>query len=520
MTTTPTLGRLGIKAFEHRKIDVETAERYGVFTGSRNDATGAVEPDERGNIIVFPFRDHGVVVAKKYRAPGKKFWQDVGGKRTFWNADALDDPALETGHQALVITEGEIDALSAIECGFPLAVSVPDGAPSVPEGKAPEDLDELDPDSEKAGKFEFLYNNRERLKRVKRFILAVDSDGPGRRLAAELVRRLGAVRCSFVTYPLESIVRLSKGGSRPCKDLNEVLVHFGQEAVVRVLNAAKPYPVRGLYKLSEYPEASELETYAVGFEGWDAYLRLFPGEFMVVSGVPSHGKSVFVLNMLRNLALAYGWKSAICSPEMPTVPVLRDRFRRMHAGRYLSALDVEDARRADSWTERHFVFIDTDPTGDGDSDEPFDLEWIIERATDAVLRDGIRVLVIDPWNEVEHAREKGESMVDYIARGIRMLKRFARMYQVAVIVVAHPTKDVGKDGKVRPPGLYDIEGAAHWYNKCDHGIIVHRPDTNSSGTDVHILKVKFEETGQKGKMLLDFDRDSGLFRSFGLGHAE
>jgi hypothetical protein len=38
--------------------------------------------------------------------------------------------------------------------------------------------------------------------------------------------------------------------------------------------------------------------------------------------------------------------------------------------------------------------------------------------------------------------------------------RFARLYDVAVIVVAHPTKEVGRDGKARPPTLYDIEGSA------------------------------------------------------------
>ena len=84
------------------------------------------------------------------------------------------------------------------------------------------------------------------------------------------------------------------------------------------------------------------------------------------------------------------------------------------------------------------------------------LAMILDRATDAVLRDGIRLLVIDPWNEVEHARTASESMTDYIGRSIRAIKRFARLYEVAVIVVAHPTKDVAKEGKSRPVTLYDI----------------------------------------------------------------
>jgi hypothetical protein len=49
---------------------------------------------------------------------------------------------------------------------------------------------------DQAGKFEFLWNHRDRLKQVKRFIIAADGDAPGRRLAAELVRRPSPTKCS------------------------------------------------------------------------------------------------------------------------------------------------------------------------------------------------------------------------------------------------------------------------------------------------------------------------------------
>ena len=119
-----TLGPVGIEAFERRNISAETAARFAIYTASRA-LDGEVIPDSAGNIVVFPFVEHGAVVNEKFRAPGKKFWQRQGGRRTFWNADALDDPPLATGPLSLVITEGEIDALTAIECGFPLSVSVP-----------------------------------------------------------------------------------------------------------------------------------------------------------------------------------------------------------------------------------------------------------------------------------------------------------------------------------------------------------------------------------------------------------
>lgn len=471
------LGPIGAEAFERRKISAETAAKFEIYTASR-DGAGEVVPDSKGNIVVFPFIERGASVNEKYRGPGKKFWQRQGGRRTFWNADAMDDPALEAGTMALIITEGEIDALTAIECGFPLTVSVPDGAPGVKDDENPEDLPELDDGS--TGKFEFLWNNRERLKKVKRFILAVDSDRPGKRLAAELVRRLSASRCYFVEYPAS------------CKDLNDVLREHGPEGVTAVLNSAKPYPVRGLYRLSDYPDRTELLAYSTGWEILDQHVRIFPGEFMVVTGVPSHGKSTWVLNMLCNLAMQYGWHSAVFSPEMPTVPHLRSKLRKISG-------------RSDSFINEYFLFIDSDPTSH-DNDENFDLDWIIDKATEAVMRDGIRCLVIDPFNEVEHARRRDETMTDYISRSIRALKRFARLYEVAVIVIAHPTKEVGKDGKSRPPTLYDIEGSAHWFNKCDHGIVVDRPNAYADESTIRVAKVRFEETGEKGEIRMGFDR--------------
>lgn len=494
--TDKALGQMHERWLTRRGLDEETVVRFGIYTASR-DGDGAVLPDAGGNILVFPFLERGAVVNEKYRGPEKRFWQRTGGRRTFWNSDALDDPALAAGHMPLIITEGEIDALSAIDSGFPLTVSVPDGAPPVPEGKAPDELDPVDPDKEGSGKFEFLWNNRERLKVVKRFVIAVDNDPPGQRLAAELVRRLSASRCQFVIYP------------EGCKDLNDVLVKHGHEGVAACLNGARPYPVRGLYQLSDYPETGQIDTFSLGWPTMDHHIRMFSGEFMVVTGIPGHGKSTFVLNVLANLADRYGWTSAIFSPEMPTVPHLRDKLRRMVLRRPTLDLDTKETARADAWINRNMVFIDADPTGRVDED--FDLDWILDRATDAVLRHGIRVLVIDPWNEVEHARKASESMTDYIGRSIRSIKRFARLHDVAVIVVAHPTKDVAKEGKSRPVTLYDVEGSAHWFNKSDHGLVLDRADERGEVL-VRIAKVRFvPETGERGAVRLAFDRLSDRF---------
>lgn len=493
------LGPKGMRALELRGISVETASRFGLYT-ARSDADGVV-PDLDGNIVAFPFLENGQVVAEKYRAPNKRFWQKAGDRKTFWNADVLDDPALAEGRMPLIVVEGEIDALTAIECGFPLTVSVPDGAP----GKAADDAD-YDPLKDQTGKFQFVWNNKDRLRAIKRFVIAVDNDGPGEALAHELVRRLGASRCAFVTYP------------EGCKDLNDVLRRHGSEGVARVINTAKPYPVFGLYKLSDFPPAKPIHPVGTGWPTLDQHFRPFPGAFAVAIGIPSHGKTTVILNLLVNLAQREGWRSAVFSPEMPVVPYLRDKLRRIYAGAHIARLTDAEVAEADAFIDDAFVFIGADPTT-GEQEEDFSLEWLVAKAEDAVIRHGVNVLLIDPWNEVEHAKRPSETMTEYIGRGIRMLKRFAQQFGVMVIVIVHPTKEVGKDGVARMPTLYDADGSAHFYNKPDFGIVVHR-DGESNQTIIRMSKVRFDETGKKGEVRMQYDLASCRFKPLDDGAGE
>lgn len=495
----PSLSEKMAQAFEDRGISAETAARLGVFTGRAvRDDTGkvsSVEPHAGGNILVFPYFENGVAVNEKYRAKNasgeRRIWQKEGGKRTFYNADVLDDPALIEGYASLIITEGEFDALCAIDCGFPLTVSVPDGSHLPP--KRGEDNDAKGDIRE----FEFLWNNRDRLKRIKRFIIAMDGDEAGRNMAGELVRRLSASRCMFITYP------------EGCKDTNDVRQKYGAEAVAKMFNEAQPYPVRGLFQLNQYPEASTISTFSTGWATVDRHFQPFAPSLVVVTGVPSHGKSTWVNHLLVNLAEGYNWRSAVFSPEMPVIPHLRDKLRRCAGKATLTDLIAEGRLGGiDRWIEDRIVFIDHDFD---DDDDDVSLEWILEKAADAVLRFGIKCLVIDPWNEIEHARRREETMSEYIGRALRMLKKFARKYDVMVILVAHPTKEVGKDGKTRLPSLYDIEGSASWYNKCDVGIIIDREDPHRWETAVHIKKIRFEGTGDPGKVVMAFDRNTGRY---------
>jgi twinkle protein len=510
------LGALGLKELESRKLDPETAVRLGVYTGRKVGEN--VEPSERGNILVFPRFDKTgeVVLGEKYRGPNKRFFQKKDGQRCLYGQEVLSDPAIyrEDDPTPVIWVEGEYDRIAAVQCGFWHTVSPPDGAPTPPKDREEAERrmrEQPSEQSDREGKFEFMYLARHDLGRVKRFIIAVDSDAAGRYLASELVRRLGAARCSFVTFPPPA------EGFEACKDLTDVLAQYGEQEVVRVLRSAQPYPLKGVYKLSQYPARATPPTLALGLPSLEQHLGLYWGATVLCTGIPSHGKTTLLGNVMGNLAERYGVTSAIISPEMPTVPRLRDRFRRMYLRRDIfshqtNTYSAPDALLADAddFIERHFSFIEPDPNGE--MDEEVTLDWVLERATECVERDGIRLLGIDPWNQLEHSRLRGETEADYGKRALRQVTKWAKRYEVLAWINAHPTKTVGEGGKARMPTPYDVDGGAHWYNAPDFCVIVHRPDKAVNETLLRVAKVRHSpETGEEGTAHVRFNKDSQRF---------
>jgi twinkle protein len=485
---------------EGRGISTETASRMGVLsvrwrtTGDQGEAV----PDPAGDVLAFPFLEGGKEVACKFRAAGKRFWQRAGGRKTFYNSDVLDDPEVTSGRYPLVIVEGELDALATVEAGYPFVVSVPDGAPPARDKDGnllPVEGDiEFRPDD----KYGFVFNNWDRLARIPRIIVAVDNDEPGTRLTEELVRRLGRVRCSFIVHP------------EGCKDLNDVLMRHGRETVLEVLKVAKPFPVNGLYRADEVPPEPPIRPMTTGWGRLDDLIKPYFPSLMVVSGFANRGKSTWTMQLVSQLAKLHGWRCAIASFEMRLRPYVFNALKAPYLGKPAGQWTPRENEAAEDWLRANFFFISPD---DEDND-PHDLEWILERAEAAVIRHGIRVLLIDPWNEIEHTRRNGETLTEYTGRALRRLKVFAKRFGVLVILVAHPSKSALNKGRDQDQelSLYDVSDSAHFANKPDFGVIIDRPDKKGNITKVSVVKVRYQpDAGRLDDCDLVFDPATRLY---------
>ena len=460
------------QALEARGIDRETAVRFQLHA-SRSGS---------GEALVIPFLRDGVVVNRKFRTMGaeKRFWQDKDGLKCVWNEDCLRDTSLDD--QPLIITEGELDALSAIQSGFNRVVSVPDGAP-------PEKVTAAD-----SAKYTYLDAVRALtpIERCGRIILAVDGDEAGANLLHDLSIRLGRFRCQYLTYP-----RDPQDLSRRLKDLNEVLQVYGPKGVQETIARAQWLRVDGVYRMSDLPPLPPAKAFDIGFPHLRNHYRVRLGDLAVFSGIPSMGKSSFVNDLCCRLVKEHGLGVAFASFEQLPQRDHRRNLRTWYCGKPTQHCEPHELAKADAWIDQHFSFM---VPGE---DDDVTLDWVLDRMEAAVVQCGAKVVVIDPWNEMDHARDRAESLTEYTGRAIKALKRFARKFDVHLIVVAHPAKQLkDKDGAYAIPTLYDISDSAHWYNKADVGVIVHRFEDHSL---IRVTKSRYhDEIGVPGEVKATF----------------
>jgi twinkle protein len=165
-----------------------------------------------------------------------------------------------------------------------------------------------------------------------------------------------------------------------------------------------------------------------------------------------------------------------------------------------------DLRVTIQWLREHFYFIRAD-------DEAPTIDWILENARSAVLRHGVRGLVIDPYNEIEHKRPSAMSETEYVSQILGKVKRFGQAHGCHVWFVAHPAKmHRDSNGDIPVPTLYDISGSANWANKADLGIVVHRDwRENANSVEIHVRKVRFKSVGRVGVVTLEYNALTGCY---------
>lgn len=460
-----------IKYFENRKIS------QFIIRNNNLVSSGMEYMPEVGSVMTVQFNywRNGELINIKYRTATKKFKMFKDAELIFYNIDSLKES------KNTIITEGEIDCLSLLEAGFKSVVSVPNGA---------------------GASMDFMDNCIEDFIGIDKIILATDQDEAGIRLRDELARRLGIERCYKVDFA-------------DCKDANEYHIKHGTEKLRFTIEANEPFPVEGTFSTTDIRD--ELENLyfnglpsgeTIGIKEFDKLITWQTGRVYTVTGIPSHGKSEFVDYVLARLNILRGWKPAYFSPENYPLELHASKIIEKITGKTCktSTLSKQEFDDCVSYMDNNFYFIMPE--------EDFTVDSILMRAGSLVARKGINVLVIDPYNKLEHKLPSGTSETNYISSFFDKLSNFSKRKNVMIILVAHPVKmKKGADGKFEVPTLYDISGSANFYNKTDFGLTVYR-DFIDEEIKVFVQKVKFKHMGETGHCVFKYNINNGRFEVY------
>lgn len=438
--------------------------------------------------LVYPYFQEQRLVNFVYY--GKYRGSEIGGLQTCFNYDSID-----MEHTYIVMDELEV--LTFYEAGKENVISLFGG----------EYLEDAS-DKTKNKMLDFLSNIEDKIDKIKKITLALPNNEKGNMLRDELLRRIGKEKC-WVVQPPES---------NYC--WNDVIVDYGKQKLLSLLDTAKPIPVRGIFdvddvedKLDELYYKGLRKGYSTGFPTLDEYFTVVPGQWTIVTGIPGHGKSNVLDNIMVNLAKNDDWRFGIFSPE--NQPIAR-HFASIMEKYHEAPFDVgrpgriteEQKEEGKKWLKEHFSIILPH------EDDNWSIDGVLELAKVLVYRKGMKGMVIDPWNELDHSRPGNQTETEYVSAVLTKLRQFARNYDVHIWLVAHPAKLYkDKDGKYPVPTPYDISGSAHYRNKADNAITVWRNVGHEDQTvaDVHIQKIRFKEVGKVGLCSLRFDPVSGCF---------
>jgi twinkle protein len=469
--------------FNGRGINNYTLQLFKVST----EIVFMPQAEKEVKAIRFPYfrvaeNGEDVLVNNKYRDAQKNFRMESGSELIFFNLPSLK------GKKIAMITEGEIDCMTAVECGWK------EGIVSVPNGASKGNLN-----------LEYLDNCWEDFEEIEMIFLATDGDEPGIALRNELARRLGKHRCVYITYPEET------------KDLNEVLVKYGKDIVMNTISLPHTFPIDNILTLTEVEDdVDDLfkngvdKGVDIGIPEIDRLLRSRKGEFTLNTGIPGSGKSTFEDFVSVLLAARHGWKTAFFSPEKQPVKLHIAKLCSVLMGKGFFTTDPffrlkdEEFRIAKDFVREYFFFYDV-------SKMERTVEAIIAKAIELVKMHGINKLVIDPYNYLEGFDGTGNK-TDFVNELCNQLLIFAKNYDVNVVIVVHPTKmkkDTGSK-KYDAPTLYDASDSAHWRNRIDNGYVIHR-DYEDNSVQFICGKVRWDFVGEVGDTLLRYDKISGMY---------
>lgn len=448
-----------------RKIPEATADAYKLAS--------------RGERLMFPYLRDGELVFAKYRKLPKQFSAEGDCEPILFGWQAIRADA-----RALIITEGEMDALAWHAYGYP-ALSVPTGATG----------------------HTWVESEYARLEVFDTLYLSFDGDAPGQKGVAELCERLGRERCK--------VVRL------PHKDANDCLMAgVPREAMTLALRDARTLDPMELRNIGEFEDEIIAEMSRVDegillpWKNTHVLFKLRPGEVSVWAGQNGAGKSQIASHVVAQAAVN-GTRCCVASMEWRTSKWMLRMQRQIGAVEQPTPEYSRVITRALSSSLWAFSVIGSAKAS-----------RILEVFRYARRRYRIELFVLDNLTKCGFADDDYAGQKQFV----EALADFARETDCHVIVIAHMRKGDNEDA---PSGKWGVKGSGGitdmvasvvevWRNvkreraradaeREQTEFVGELADGGRLGFDAMLYVRKQNETGELPAFALWFDKRTGQF---------
>ena len=284
---------------------------------------------------------------------------------------------------------------------------------------------------------------------------------------------------------------------------------MGSENQVTILTIKDLEPLTmEYYRNGEQAQVFELKTLpnlALIYKPALGFLNVF-------TGIPGHGKTGLLNQIMVDLSVNHNWKWLVFSPESyPHYYMVQDLAEKligkgMHRGE--PKITEEELSGAITMLNDHIRIIDI---GSGE----FTSDNLLSIVREETAKNSIQGVVVDPIGDLEISTRKSENLTYSIRRFLRLIRLMGRRKEYSPYIVAHTTK-IQKDLKTHKyliPTLYDIDGSASFYNSCFQGLTTYRY-YKINVVAVHVQKIKFKPSGEIGVKYIQYNRDNGVFSPY------
>lgn len=430
-----------VKLLKERAISEQTCQKFCITTQKENP-----------NILVFPFFDEcGRMITIKYRnarfQKGKgqsKEWFEKGTKPILFGMHKANDY-----QKPLVITEGQIDALSLDECGIANATSVPNGCSS----------------------FTWVPNCYDWVMRFPSIVVMGDCE-QGKITLVERIAKSFPKPVYFV--PPESYFGL--------KDANDILREYGKETLLNAFLSATEYILPHIRRLADVAsiDFSTLPRIKSGIQKLDDTLGgFFYGQVILLTGRRGEGKSTFMGQLMLeaidqgNTVLAYSGE--LCAEHF------KNWLDFQAAGadgvvnfgseeRPVYRIKPAVLQKINDWYRPYALLYDNEALWGSD-----ETESLLQTIESAVMRYGINMVCIDNLMTAMDLDPK-EDLYRAQSAFVQKLKQLAVRYNLVVVLVAHPRKE--NQGRLDNDS---VAGSGDITNRVDTVLIYSREEDLGDG---------------------------------------